>query len=51
MATLAAQNVAALFNGQPVWNKEDITPFLDLPIADVPEAAPSIVNAKELGLV
>lgn len=51
MATLAAQNVAALVNGQPVWNKEDITPFLDLPIADVPEAAPSIVNAKELGLV
>ena len=50
MATLAAQNVAALVNGYPVWNKQDITPFLDMPIAEVPKAAPSIVNAKELGI-
>jgi phosphoglycerate dehydrogenase-like enzyme len=47
MASLAACNVAAILSGHPVWSREDITPFLEgLP----PQAAPSIVNAKELGL-
>jgi len=47
MATLAASNVAGLLMGYPVWNKPDILPFLE---TDSPRAAPSIVNAKELGL-
>jgi len=50
MATLAAQNVAAMVNGWAVWDKEDVTPFLELPIADVPKRAPSIVNAKDVGV-
>jgi hydroxypyruvate reductase 1 len=47
MAILAACNVAALLMGYPVWNRHDITPFLD---ADPPGAAPSILNADDLGL-
>ena len=47
MATLAASNVAGLLMGYPVWNKPDILPFLE---TNAPKAAPSIVNAKELGL-
>ena len=48
MATLAASNVAGILNGYPVWpDPNNILPFLgDNP----PKAAPSIVNAKELGL-
>ncbi len=48
MATLAASNVAGILNGYPVWqDQNNILPFLgDNP----PKAAPSIVNAKELGL-
>ncbi|MBW1956819.1 MAG: D-glycerate dehydrogenase [Deltaproteobacteria bacterium] len=47
MAVLAAANVAALLRGDPVWPESDVTPFLgDSP----PRAAPSIVNARELGL-
>lgn len=48
MATLAASNVAGVLNGYPVWpDPNNILPFLgDNP----PKAAPSIVNAKELGL-
>ncbi|HUT69249.1 MAG TPA: NAD(P)-dependent oxidoreductase [Desulfatiglandales bacterium] len=47
MATLAAGNVAAILRGHPVWQEGDILPFLgDKP----PKAAPSIVNAKELGI-
>ena len=47
MATLAASNVAGLLMGYPAWNKPDILPFLgDAP----PKAAPSIINAKELGI-
>ncbi len=49
-ATLAAANVAAVLSGYPVWNRADILPFVDKPMAAVPRAAPSIVNAKELGL-
>jgi len=47
MATLAATNVAALLLGYPAWNRPDITPFLE---ADPPKAAPSILNAGDLGL-
>jgi len=47
MATLAASNVAAILNGYPVWNRPDISPFLE---GDPPHAAPSILNAEALGL-
>ena len=50
MATLAACNVAATLNNYPVWNKPDVLPFVDGPFDDIPKAAPSIVNAKELEL-
>jgi hydroxypyruvate reductase 1 len=47
MATLAAANAAAVLRGLPVWNRTDVLPFLsDAP----PAAAPSIVNAGDLGL-
>ena len=48
MATLAASNVAGVINGYGVWpNPNEILPFLgDNP----PKAAPSIVNAKAVGL-
>lgn len=50
MATLAAQNVAAKLKGYPVWpNSNNIEPFLD-ENNPAPAAAPSIVNAKALGL-
>ena len=47
MATLAASNVAAILMGYPVWQKSDISPFLE---GEPPKAAPSILNAKELGI-
>ena len=47
MATLAASNVAGILSGYPVWQDQDVSPFLE---GDAPKAAPSIVNAKELGL-
>ena len=51
MATLAAANVRAVLNGWPVWpaagDLGDVEPFLH---GDMPQAAPSIVNAAELGL-
>ncbi len=47
MATLAASNVAALLMGYPAWQKPDISAFLG---EDPPKAAPSIVNAKDLGI-
>ena len=47
MAALAACNVAAILRGWPVWPSTDITPFL---APGAPAAAPSIVNAAELGL-
>jgi hydroxypyruvate reductase 1 len=50
MATLAAANVAGVLQGLPAWNKTDILPFLDAPLAQLPRAAASIVNAKEIGL-
>lgn len=45
MATLAAANVAAILQGYPVWESDDILPFLS---GEVPKAAPSIVNATDL---
>ncbi len=47
MASLAACNVAALLRGYPIWQGDDIGAFLE---GTPPEAAPSIVNAKELRL-
>ena len=47
MATLAASNVAGILSGYPAWNKPDILSFLE---GEAPKAAPSIVNAKELGI-
>ena len=47
MATLAAGNIAAVLKGYPVWQGTDILPFLG---ASAPKAAPSILNAGELGL-
>jgi hydroxypyruvate reductase 1 len=47
MATLAASNVAGILMGYPAWQDKDISPFLE---GEPPKAAPSIVNAKELGI-
>jgi len=47
MSVIAARNVAAILSGYPAWNKEDLAMFLG---EAAPNAAPSIVNAKELGL-
>lgn len=47
MATLAASNVAGILLGYPAWQDPDVLPFLK---DDPPKAAPSIVNARELGL-
>jgi hydroxypyruvate reductase 1 len=47
MATLAASNVAAILMGRPVWQRSNISPFLE---ETSPAAAPSILNAKELGI-
>ena len=49
-ATLAAANIAAHLQGQPVWTKPDVLAFVDGPFDQIPKAAPSIVNAKDLGL-
>ena len=47
MATLAASNMAGILMGYPAWQDQDISVFLG---DDPPKAAPSIVNAKELGI-
>ncbi len=47
MAVLAARNAVAMLDGAPVWNRPDVLVFLT---AEAPAAAPSIVNADELGL-
>jgi hydroxypyruvate reductase 1 len=47
MATLAAGNVAGILSGYPAWNQPDILSFLE---EEPPKAAPSIVNAKVLGI-
>lgn len=52
MATLAAANAVAMLNDWPVWpaaeDLEAVLPFVEGP--EPPHAAPSIVNADELGL-
>ena len=47
MAILAASNVAGILSGYPAWSGPDISPFLG---DDPPKAAPSIVNAEEVGI-
>ncbi|MEE4607445.1 MAG: NAD(P)-dependent oxidoreductase [Desulfobacteraceae bacterium] len=47
MAVLAACNVAGLIRGFPLWQGETVLAFLDDP---PPQAVPSVVNARELGL-
>jgi hydroxypyruvate reductase 1 len=47
MAVLAASNVAGILMGYPAWPHPDISPFLG---KEAPRAAPSIVNAREMGL-
>ena len=46
MAALAAANVAGILQGYPLWERQDIGPFLE---DTAPAAVPSIVNAKEIG--
>lgn len=50
MATLAASNVAGLLQKYPVYDSQDVLPFVDGPFAQLPKACPSIVNAKDLGM-
>ena len=51
MATLAAANVAGVLQGFGAWgDPNDVAPFLEGAVASMPRAAPSIVNAKEVGL-
>ena len=47
MAILAASNVAGILMGYPAWQNPDILPFLG---NEPPQAAPSILNAKELNI-
>jgi len=47
MASLAAGNVAGLLSDYPAWNRPDILSFLQ---GESPRAAPSVVNATELGI-
>lgn len=48
MATLAACNVAAMLRGDPVARELKVEEFLEGD--EIPRQAPSIVNARELGL-
>ncbi len=47
MALLAALNIIGILKGYPVWHHVDMNPFLGI---NPPEAVPSILNARELGL-
>jgi glycerate dehydrogenase len=48
MAILAASNIAGILNGYPLWSDQNnILPFLG---NDPPQAVPSIVNAKAVGI-
>jgi hydroxypyruvate reductase 1 len=47
MATLAAANVAGILLGFPVWEKTDISTFLEDP---APKAIPSLLNAQQVGI-
>ena len=47
MATLAAANVAGILLGYPVWEKTDISTFLE---GAPPRAIPSLLNAEKVGI-
>jgi glycerate dehydrogenase len=47
MATLAAANVAGILLGYPVWEKTDISAFLE---GAPPRAIPSLLNGQEVGI-
>jgi hydroxypyruvate reductase 1 len=47
MATLAAANVAGILLGYPLWEKTDISAFLEGP---APKAIPSLLNAQQVGI-
>ncbi len=47
MATLAAANVAGILQSYPLWESDDVVPFLS---GDLPHAVPSIVNAVDLNI-
>jgi len=47
MASLAAANVAGILMGYPAWHRPDMSRFVE---GEPPLAAPSIINAVELGL-
>ena len=49
-ATLAAANVAMRINGHPAYNMPDVLPYVDGELSRMPQASPSIVNAKELSI-
>jgi hydroxypyruvate reductase 1 len=49
-ATLAAANVAAVLQGFPASKQPDINAYLEAPIASLPQAAPSIVNAADINM-
>mmetsp|Transcript_970 Transcript_970/g.3018 ORF Transcript_970/g.3018 Transcript_970/m.3018 type:complete len:395 (-) Transcript_970:1588-2772(-) len=50
MSALAAANVGAVVNGLPVWSSPNVMPFVGDSADTIPPAAPSIVNAKALGM-
>jgi glycerate dehydrogenase len=47
MATLAAANVAGILLEYPVWEKTDISTFLE---GATPKAIPSLLNAQQVGI-
>ena len=47
MSVIAARNIAGVLSGYPAWKGEDMEVFLG---EGPPKAAPSIVNARELGM-
>jgi len=49
MAMLAACNILGIMKGYPMWKENDFIPFVDG--EEPPKAIPSIVNAKDLGMV
>lgn len=49
-ATLAAANVASVLKQCPVSTSPDVLAWVDGDYSAIPKAAPSIVNAKDLGL-
>lgn len=42
--------MTSILQGHPCWTKTDVLPFVDGPFEEIPKAAPSIVNAKDLSL-